>query len=139
MKKYFSLLALLLGFGFLAEAQVCLKPVPLTSQQVQVVAGKWKGTYTNSTGQQDIEINIYVKTGNDVICEVSNPPLPGKETDVEYFFCPGGEFHMRKFVGDISYVFQAVPENGQMKGMISSYDKDLKRTKIGDFVLVKQL
>jgi len=139
MKKYLWLLLLLFCFTGFSNAQLCLKPVPMTSEQVRLVVGKWKGTITNTTGEQQVEIDIYSKTGKDVICEVNNPPLKGKETDVEYFFCPSGEFHLRKFVGDVSYVFQGVPENGQIKGTISIYDKNSERTSGGDFTITKQL
>jgi hypothetical protein len=138
MKKYFSLCMLLLSFGAFnfANAQ-CLKPSPMTPQQVQAVKGQWKGSYTHNGSPRELVINISALDSNVVICEINNPPIPGKEADVEYFFCPGGEFHLRKYIGDSSFVFQATPVNNTMKGMVSVYDNKNKRKKTGDFVLAK--
>ena len=138
MKKQFILAGIVLASSLfnLAIAQ-CLKPTPMTPQQIQVVTGKWKGTYTNNDKQLEIVINIYVNQGNEVTCDISNPPLEGKETSVEYFFCPGGEFHLRKYVGDLSYVFQGMPVNNTIKGIVSVYDSKNQRKKTGDFLMSK--
>jgi hypothetical protein len=63
--------------------------------------------------------------------------LTGKETAVEYFFCPGGEFHLRKYIGDNSFVFQGTPENNQIKGIVSVYDGKNKRKLTGHFAMNK--
>jgi hypothetical protein len=138
MKKQFFLVVLLIaGFNY-AQAQVCLKPTPMTAEQVQKVIGKWKGTYTNSAGEKtEMEISISVNDKNIVTCDINNPPLAGKETDGEYFFCPGGEFHLRKFVDDVSYVLQGTPQNNQIKGLVSVYDNKNKRTLAGNFAINK--
>ena len=139
MKKHFFLAVLLTGFFHFAQAQKCLKPTPMTADQVQKVTGKWKGVYTNLNGEKtDIEINISAKANNEVECEINNPPLAGKETSVEYFFCPGGEFHLRKFVGDNSFVFQASPENNTMAGIVSMYDSKSNRKMLGRFSISKE-
>ena len=138
MKKQLTLAAIVLAsslFNFVAAQ--CLKPTPMTPQQIQRVTGKWIGTYTNNDKQQEIVVNIYVNQGNEVTCDIDNPPLPGKETDVEYFFCPGGEFHLRKYIGDVSYVFQGTPENNRIKGIVSVYDGKNQRKKTGDFLMSK--
>lgn len=138
MKKQLFLAGIVLASSlFNLLAAQCLKPSPMTPLQIQTVTGKWKGTYTNNGKQQEIEFNIYVKQDKIVVCDVSNPPLKGTETDVEYFFCPGGEFHLRKYIGDQSYVFQATPENNVLKGIVSVYDSNNKRKKSGDFVVSK--
>jgi hypothetical protein len=138
MKKYFPLWMLLLCFGAFNPANAqCLKPSPMTQQQIQTVKGQWKGSYTHNGSQRELVINISAPDSNVVICEINNPPIPGKEADVEYFFCPGGEFHLRKYIGDSSFVFQATPVDNKMKGMVSVYDNKNKRKKTGDFVLAK--
>ena len=138
MKKYLSLCMLLLCFGAfnLTNAQ-CLKPTPMSQQQIQTVKGKWKGSYTHNGSRRDLVIDISAPDSNVVVCEINNPPIPGKEADVEYFFCPGGEFHLRKYIGDSSFVFQATPVKNTMKGMVSVYDSKNNRKKTGDFVLSK--
>jgi hypothetical protein len=137
MKKHFFLGLLLIGGLFYSASSQCIKPPPLTTEQVQKVSGKWKGSYTNNGTQVDLEINISAKAGNEVACEINNPPVAGKETMVEYFFCPSGEFHLRKYVGDVSFVFQGVPENGQIKGTVSMYDAKNKPTQLGNFTMSK--
>ncbi|MGN6292539.1 MAG: hypothetical protein ACTHMV_07315 [Chitinophagaceae bacterium] len=135
MKKIF-LASLLCNFCIYLSAQ-CVKPAPLTAQQTQAVTGTWKLQYTYNDKQYDTEIKIRTVKNNEVVCEIANPPITGKETAGEYFFCPSGEFHLKKYVGDIAYVFQGVPENGQIKGTLSVYDKDNKRSQGGDFLMSK--
>lgn len=137
MKKHFFLAVLLFcGLMNFVNGQ-CIKPPPLTTEQVQKVTGKWKGVYTNNGERVELEINISAKSANEVVCEINNPPLPGKETAVEYFFCPGGEFHLRKYIGDLSFVFQGTPENNNIKGTLSVYDSKNKRKQGGDFSITK--
>ena len=135
MKKYILLL-FCTGAIYGAHAQ-CLKPSPMTQQQIQTVKGTWKGSYTHNGSQRELVINISARDSNIVVCEINNPPIPGREADVEYFFCPGGEFHLRKYIGDSSFVFQATPVDNRMKGMVSVYDGKNNRKKTGDFVLSK--
>lgn len=137
MKKQILFSFLLIGgFFHYAHAQ-CLKPTPLSSDQVRKITGKWKGTYINNGAEVNLEINIAANPNNEVTCNVSNPPLAGKETMVEYFFCPGGEFHLRKYIGDLSYVFQGTPENNKIKGIVSVYDANNKRKQEGNFTISK--
>lgn len=104
---------------------------------MQTVIGTWKVQYTYNDKQYETEIRIDAVKNNEVTCEITNPPIEGKETAGEYFFCPGGEFHLKKHVGDVAYVFQGVPENGVIKGMVSVYDKDNKRSAKGRFSMSK--
>ena len=135
MKKAF-LVSLLCGFSACLFSQ-CVKPAPFTAQQTQAVTGNWKIQYTYLDKQYESDIRIQVVKNNEVACEISNPPIAGKETAGEYFFCPSGEFHLKKYVGDIAYMFQGVPENGRIKGTLSVYDKDNKRTSGGVFSMDK--
>jgi hypothetical protein len=137
MKKHFFLGMLLIVCSFTVVNGQCIKPTPMTADQVQKVTGKWKGSYTHNGSQVDLEVNIAAKTGNEVDCIINNPPIKGKETAVEYFFCPGGEFHLRKYIGDVSFVFQGTPENNSIKGLVSMYDSKNKRTLLGHFTLGK--
>lgn len=136
MKKPFFFLLICVGLINFASAQ-CIKPTPMTNDQVQKVSGKWKGTYTNNGTATEFEINITPKENNEVVCDINNPPVKGKETAVEYFFCPGGEFHLRKYIGNTSFVFQGTPENGHIKGIVSEYDAKNNRKQIGQFTISK--
>ena len=138
MKKYSSFF-LVIACTLVSQAlqAQCVKPTPMNAQQVQSVVGSWKGTYTCNGEQRDIEINITMKTNNEVECAVTNPPLEGSATSFEYFFCPGGEFHMRKYIDNVSYVFQGTPVDGRLKGIVSMYDAKNKRKQLGHFQVAR--
>jgi len=129
------LFTLLLAVLYMGLAAQCVKPTPMTSAQVQPVTGSWKMQYTYHDRQYETELRIHVLQGTEIACDMSNPPLPDRPTACEYFFCPGGEFHMKKYVGETAYVFQGTPENGHIKGILSFYDKDNKRTMGGHFTM----
>ena len=136
MKRYVSVCFLLLFCGVMNDLHSqCVKPTPMNAQQIKSVSGKWKGSYTYKGDKKDIEIRVYIANNKEVVCDVRNPPLEGKETFNEYFFCPGGEFHLKKYIGDLAYVFQGVPENDQIKGILSIYTSDTKRTQGGNFTI----
>jgi hypothetical protein len=135
MKQLFFA-SVLCSFCLCVTAQ-CIKPVPLTAQQAQTITGMWKLQYNYHNKQYDAEIRIRAIGNNEVACDISKPPIPGKETACEYFFCPGGEFHLKKYIGETAYVFQGTPENGHMKGLLSIYDKNNKRTLVGHFTMDK--
>lgn len=140
MKKIISVILLSVCCITLSQVQAqCVKPTPMTAQQVQKILGKWAGTYTYKGVEQKIVIDIIPlgKSSTEVMCKITNPPLPGKETECEYFFCGGGEFHLKKYIDDIAYVFQGTPENGRMKGILSIYTSPSERTQGGNFVLEK--
>lgn len=103
MKKILFI-SLLCSFCMGLSAQ-CVKPAPLTAQQAQTMTGTWKIQYTYFEKQYETEIRIRAVKNNEVTCEISNPPIAGKETAGEYFFCPSGEFHLKKYVGETAYVF----------------------------------
>lgn len=135
MKKLFIVGLFCCCYTFLAAQ--CVKPTPMTTQQAQAVTGTWKMKYTCHEKQYEAEVKIQPAKDNDVTCNISQPPLTGKETAAEYFYCPGGEFHLKKYVGDVAYVFQGTPQNGRIKGILSFYDKDNKRTMGGHFTMEK--
>lgn len=139
MKKQliFGFLFLIGGLSVLQAQVLCLKPTAMSEQQLQLVAGKWSGTYTRNGTRQETDIIISVNQNKEVICTVSNPPVVGQETSVDYFFCPVGEFHLRKSVGNQAYVFQGVPEKGHIRGSLSLFTRDNKRIASEEFVLHK--
>src|ERR1700754_2511993 len=120
MKKHLFVLAAILASATI-QAQ-CIKPTPMTSQQLLIAAGKWQGTYTCNGVEKKTEFIISADKENLASCSVSNPPMTGKESISECFFCGGGELHVRKYIGEEAYMFQGTPENRSIKGMVPIYN-----------------
>ncbi len=116
--------------------QYCTKPKPMTNEQMQLVSGIWRGNYTYKEKEQNFTVTVSVKNGQ-LVCEITNPPITGKETSDEYHFCDSGEFHFQKLIGDMSYEFHGVPADGRISGTLVVRKKDNQVPIYGEFTLVK--
>ena len=101
----------------IAQSQ-CYKPKPLSASQTAVIKGVWKGTYQFNGETRAVAINIYTDAGNEVVCDVDTPPVEGKADSHLYWFCDGGEFHLKKFIGNKTYSFQGTPVNDVIEGIM---------------------
>jgi hypothetical protein len=100
-----------------AQSQ-CYKPKPLSATQTAIIKGVWKGTYLFNGETRSVTINIYTDAGNEVVCDVDTPPVAGEPDSHLYWFCDGGEFHLKKFIGNKTYSFQGTPVDGVIKGIM---------------------
>lgn len=100
-----------------AQSQ-CYKPRPLSPNQTSIIKGVWKGTYQLDGETIPVTITIYTDGTDEVACDVDAPPVEGKEDTHLYWFCDGGEFHLKKFIGNKTYSFQGTPVNDVIKGIV---------------------
>jgi len=137
MKMYKFLLALITIIGLTKQvhSQSCYKPMPMTQQQMKLVLGQWNGNYSYAKKQQKMAIAISIKD-NQLVCEITNPPLSGKESSQEYSFCPSGEFHFKKYIGAMYYEFHGIPESGHITGTLVIHTNE-NDTGYGEFALDK--
>jgi predicted GNAT family acetyltransferase len=109
---------LLAGFApHFLNAQ-CYKPKPMTTSQTEIVKGMWKGTYQYAGISRAITINIYTDAAARLVCDIDVPPVEGKPDDHLYWFCDGGEFHLKEFISNKTYSFQGTPVNGTIEGLM---------------------
>jgi len=117
------------------QAQKCYIPRPMTAAQKATVRGVWKGSYVLDGKQHAVALHLY--TAHDSLCRVDGPPIEGRETGEQIRFCEGGEFHIRKHVGDLSYEFQGTPGEGKLEGLLTIRQDDQK-VKNGRVVLRRE-
>ena len=134
--KFFIALSISIFVHAYVYGQSCWKPQAMTKQQMEMVSGRWEGSYTYQNRLKSMSVTVSMDKNNHLVCEISNPPVIGRETDREYCICPAGEFHFKKYIGDLSYEFQGVPDNGRMAGTLTVRDKQ-KTAGTGNFTLSK--
>ena len=80
------------------------------------MTGTWTGSY-QSDGKE-IPVTMVIREGKNqqITCSMDKPPVEGKADFELFYFCPGGEFHMKKSVGEKTYTFQGTPINNVIKG-----------------------
>jgi hypothetical protein len=102
----------------------CYKPKPMTTSQTETVKGVWKGIYQYAGTSTAITIHIYTDGDARLICDIDVPPVEGKPDDHLYWFCDGGEFHLKKFISNKTYSFQGTPVNGNIEGLMVIKEND---------------
>lgn len=131
--KILLLLVICVASGHGLSAQKCYRPEPMSTEQISVVKGIWKGNYNYEGKNYPVTVKLY--TGNNITCQLDTPPVPGKETGEQIRFCGGGEFHFKKYIDDLSYEFQGTPINGQIEGLLTVRKDDKKIGSNGRFTL----
>ncbi|WP_315814096.1 hypothetical protein [Paraflavitalea speifideaquila] len=97
----------------------------MTSQQVQSIVGNWKMKYTYLNNAYETGISILAQKNNEVSCTIGKAPIAGKETAAEYFFCPGGEFHLKNMWEKRRMYSRVFPRTGKLKGCCLSMTKTI--------------
>ena len=113
------------------SAQKCYIPEPMSSAQINRVKGVWKGVYSYEGKEHRVTVKLY--TNDNITTQVDAPPVQGKETGEQIRFCGGGEFHLKKVVGDMSYEFQGTPNDGKIEGMLTIRRNDARIGSNGRF------
>ncbi|HEX8332156.1 MAG TPA: hypothetical protein VF622_06015 [Segetibacter sp.] len=132
--KHTRILLLFIGsiaFVQTLSAQKCYIPEPMSSAQINRVKGTWKGVYTYEGKEHPVTVKLY--TSENITTQVDAPPLQGKETGEQIRFCGGGEFHLKKVLGDMSYEFQGTPKDGKIEGMFTMRRNDARVGSNGRF------
>ena len=119
--------------GTAANAQKCYIPKPMTQEQMTHVRGVWTGNYKYEGKQYPLTVKLY--TTNEITCQVVGAPVEGSETGEQLRFCDGGEFHLKKMIGEFSYEFQGTPKNHRIEGMLTVRKNDTKVGTNGRFLL----
>ena len=113
----------------------CYRPKPMTPAQIAEVKGQWKGSYVHEGEEHSVVFSLYLNDDNR--CQIDSPPVTGKETGEQIRFCDGGEFHLRKDIGDLSYEFQGTPIAGKISGMLTIRRNGQKVGSNGRFTVEK--
>jgi hypothetical protein len=103
----------------------------MSPSQIKSVKGTWKGIYSYEGKEYPVTVKLY--TNDNITTQVDAPPVQGKETGEQIRFCGGGEFHLKKVVGEMSYEFQGTPVDGKIEGMFTLRRNDVKVGSNGRF------
>jgi hypothetical protein len=132
--KHTHILLLFIGYFAYSQAlnaQKCYIPEPMSSTQISNVKGTWKGVYTYEGKEYPVTVKLY--TNDNITTQVDAPPVQGKETGEQVRFCGGGEFHLKKILGEMSYEFQGTPKDGKIEGMLTIRRNDARVGSNGRF------